>query len=423
MKHLLTNKNREQSYIYDVVVIGGGASGMIAAGTAGARGLRVLLIEKNPRLGEKLRISGGGRCNILNAEIDQNILLKKYGKSEKFLYSIFSNFGMLDTYRFFESKNLPLKIEALARTFPQSEKAIDVVHVLEKYMNDGKVEIRTNTVVTDIVTKEGAIKKIRTTQGEITAQNYILATGGLSHPETGSTGDGFSWLRALGHTVIEPTPTIVPLKVRDQWIKKLSGKSLPDVKITFFVEGKKSFSKKGTILCTHFGISGPVILNSAGKVSDLFYEGVVTASIDLYPVIDLGILDTHIREVFDKNKNKILKNVFKELVPLGTSEVLLSLASTIDPETKVHSILKEQRRILAELLKNLPLTIEGLMGFDRAVVADGGVPLQEIDMRTMRSEKVKNLFVTGDLLHIQRPSGGYSLQLCWTTGYASGSNA
>lgn len=408
---------------YDVIVIGGGASGMMAAGRAAERGKSVLLLERNKRLGEKLRISGGGRCNILNAEPDEKKLLSNFGESEKFLYSAFSKYGMQDAYAYFESMDLPLKTEANKRAFPISENAADVVHVLETYMKKGKVDVRLGTGVQSMVCNEGRIEKIVALGEEFTANSYILATGGLSHPETGSTGAGFIWLRELGHTVLDPTPTIVPLKVKESWVKKLSGKSLPDVKITFYVNGKKKLSKTGTILCTHFGISGPTILNVAGRVADMLHEGVVTAILDLYPSMDLGILDKHISSVFDKNKNKLLKNVFKELVPAGTSEILLSRVPLIDSETKVHSILKEERRALAELLKGLPLTIEGLMGLDRAVVADGGVPLSELDMRTMKSKKIQNLYITGDLLHITRPSGGYSLQLCWTTGYVAGDSA
>lgn len=408
--------------IYDVIVIGGGASGMMAAGRASESGKDVLLLERNKRLGEKLRISGGGRCNILNAERDEKKLLAHYGSSEQFLYSGFSQFGMDDTYAYFESMDLPLMVEANNRAFPVSQKATDVVHVLEGYMKKGGVEVRTGLGVSSIVAKGNKIEKIIAGGEEFIADSYIFATGGLSHPETGSTGAGFNWLRELGHTVVDPTPTIVPLKVKESWIKKLSGKSVPSAKITFYVDGKKRLAKTGNILFTHFGISGPTILNVAGKVADLLHEGEVTAVIDLFPTMDLGILDKHISSIFDQNKNKMLRNVFKEIVPSGTSEVLLSRLPLIDSDTKVHSILKEERRQLAELLKKLPLTIEALMGLDRAVVADGGLPLTEIDMRTMRSKKIENLYVTGDLLHITRPSGGYSLQLCWTTGYVAGTH-
>ncbi len=408
---------------YDVLVIGGGAAGMMAAIVAARKGKKVLLLERNKRLGEKLRITGGSRCNITNAEPDVKKLLANYKGAEQFLYSSFAQFGMKDTFAFFESKGLPLVVQGKLRAFPKSENAIDVVNTLQKLLETTGVYVLTNVRVSQIEGKSGRIERVLVGNKAYTAKSYVLATGGVSHPETGSTGDGFSWLRALGHTVANPTPTIVPLKVKEGWIKKLSGASLPDVKITFSVEGKVRLKRKGTILCTHFGISGPTILNVAGDVADLAYEGTVTASIDLYPALDLGILDKHITSVFDAHKNKFLKNVFKEIVPAGTSDVLLSLVPGLDGEKKVHSVTKEERRTIAELLKNLPLTITGLMGFERAVVADGGLLLSEVDTKTMRSRLYHNLYVTGDLLHINRPSGGYSLQLCWTTGYVAGTHA
>ncbi|MFA6503081.1 MAG: NAD(P)/FAD-dependent oxidoreductase [Candidatus Paceibacterota bacterium] len=413
----------ESAQGYDVLVIGGGASGMMAAGRAAEAGKRVLLLEKNARLGAKLAITGGGRCNITNAESDERLLLSKYGAADKFLHSAFAEFGMRDTFSFFTSRGLPLKVEAGNRAFPASERASDVVAVLERYLAKGRVDVRTGVAVKKIVAADGRIEHVETSIGDFSAHSYILATGGMSHPETGSTGDGFLWLAHLGHTVVKPSPTIVPLKVKEGWAKKLSGVSLSDMKITFYVDGAKQFSKTGPLLFTHFGISGPTILNSAGKVSGLLPEGVVTAGIDLFPRLDHGALDTKLTEVFDANKNKLLRNVLKDFLPAGTTDALLSLVPTVDPETKVHSVTKEARRELVHLFKRVPLTITGLMGFDRAVVADGGLPLTEVDTRTMRSRLVENLYVTGDLLHIQRPSGGYSLQLCWTTGYVAGSHA
>lgn len=407
---------------YDVIVIGGGAAGMMAAGVAAERGKRVLLLERNARLGEKLRISGGGRCNITNAEPDEQKLLTKYGSGGKFLHSAFSQFGMRDTFSFFESRGLPLKVEANNRAFPKTEKAIDVVRGLEQYLKEGEVEVRTSTRVENIESKDGRIEKIIVKGKAYTANSYILATGGLSHPETGSTGNGFSWLRSLGHMIESPTPTIVPLKVKESWVKQLSGVST-EAKLTFFVNGKKKFSESGPMLFTHFGISGPTVLNAAGQVADGLQEGEVRVRIDLYPELDLGILDKKIAGTFDQGKNRLLRNAFKDVAPPGASEALLSLLPAIDPEKKVHSLLKEERRSLAELLKGLELTITGLLGFERAVVADGGLRPDEVDMRTMRSKKFENLFVTGDILHITRPSGGYSLQLCWTTGYVAGMNA
>ncbi|MFA6414750.1 MAG: NAD(P)/FAD-dependent oxidoreductase [Candidatus Paceibacterota bacterium] len=406
---------------YDVVVVGGGASGMMAAGRAAECGKRVLLLEKNAKLGEKLAITGGGRCNITNAEEDVRLLLSKYGAADQFLFSPFSQFGVAETFSFFESHGLPLIVEAGKRAFPATERAADVVAVLARYLEEGCVEVRTGVVVERIVAGKGRIERVETSAGDFSAQTYILATGGVSHPETGSTGDGFAWLRELGHTIEEPTPTVVPLKVKEGWVKELAGVALASMKITFFVHGAKKFSRTGTLLFTHFGISGPTILNSAGRVADMLQEGVVTATLDLFPGVDLGALDKRVTEVFDANKNKLLRNVLKEVVPPGMADALLSFTGT-DPEIKVHSVTKENRKKLVEVCKRVPLTITGLMGFDRAVVADGGLPLSEIDTKTMRSRLYENLAVTGDLLHIRRPSGGYSLQLCWSTGFVAGNH-
>ena len=408
---------------YDVIVIGGGASGMMAAGRAAQLGKRVLLIEKNKHLGEKLKISGGGRCNITNAEEDIRVFLSFYGKAEQFLYSAFTQFSNKDTFTFFEGLALPLVVQARKRAFPHTEKALDVFKALVRYMEQSKVTILANAKVTAITGENGAIKSITAGGQTYTADSYIIATGGVSHPETGSTGDGFNWLRDLGHTVAKPTPTIVPIAIKEPWVHSLAGVSLTFMKITFFVDGKKAFSKTGKLLFTHFGISGPLILNSAAQVGDLLHTGEMTATIDAYPDTDHGALEKKIISVFDANKNKNVKNIFDELVPHGTVNAIFSLLPTLDPDTKVHSVTKEQRKQLIHLLKALPLTIIGLMGFDRAVIADGGVPLSEIDTKTFRSTKVSNLFITGDLLHITRPSGGFSLQLCWTSGYIAGSNA
>lgn len=408
---------------YDVIVIGGGPSGIMAAGKAASRGKTVLLLEKNRKLGEKLKISGGGRCNITNAEEDTRLFLQHYGKAEQFLYSIFAQFSNKDTFTFFENLGLPLVVQARKRAFPHTEKSIDVFNVLERYMKEGNVTVKTSSAVERIVAANGSIQSVVAGGQSFTAKTYILATGGVSHAETGSTGDGFKWLKDLGHTVADPTPSIVPLAVKENWVKALSGTSLSFMKITFFVEGKKGFSKTGKLLFTHFGLSGPLILNSALKVGDLLQEGRVTAAIDAYPDTDHGALEQKILTTFENNKNKLLKNIMDEIVPHGMIEAVFSLVPTLDPETKVHSVSKEQRKALVNILKALPMTITGLMGFDRAVVADGGIPLTEMDMKTMRSKLYDNLFITGDLLHINRPSGGFSLQLCWTTGFVAGNNA
>lgn len=408
---------------YDVIVVGGGAAGMMAAGVAASRRKRVLLIEKNKKLGEKLSITGGGRCNILNAEENERLLLSHFGDAAHFLHSPFSKFGLAETVSFFESIGVPTVVEAKKRAFPYSQSAPEVTAALFKYVKAQGVDIRVGLPVARVHAGKGGIESVLMGGKEYRADSYIFATGGVSHPETGSTGDGFRWLTDLGHTVTEPTPTIVPLRVKEAWAKSLAGITIPDMKMTVYVNGTKKFALKGNVLMTHFGISGPLILNAAGKVADLLYEGEVTAVIDTCPVMDLGILDKHIASVFDQNKNKELQNVFRQIAPAGTSDALLSLLPNIDRDKRVHSVTKEERRRIAELLKALPLTISGLMGLSRAVVADGGVALTEIDTKTMRSKVCENLFVIGDLLNIKRPTGGYSLQLCWTTGYVAGENA
>jgi predicted Rossmann fold flavoprotein len=408
---------------YDVIVIGGGAAGMMAAGVAASNGKRVLLIEKNRKLGEKLSITGGGRCNIANAEEDERKLLSNFGSAANFLHSPFSQFGVAETFKFFDSIGVPTVVEAKNRAFPWSKSAPEVTAAMFKYVKAQGVDIKIGLPVARVQANNGKISSVLMGGKEYTADSYIFSTGGVSHPETGSTGDGFRWLTELGHSVENPTPTIVPLRVKDAWVKSLAGITIKDMKMTVFVDGTKKQVLKGDVLLTHFGISGPLILNAAGKIADLMQEGEVTAHIDTYPLKDLGILDKHIATVFNDNKNKELQNVFRSLAPLGTSDALLSLVPNIDCDKRVHSVTKEERRRLAELLKALPLTISGLMGLDRAVVADGGVALTEIDTKTMRSKVCENLFVIGDLLNIKRPTGGYSLQLCWTTGYVAGKNA
>jgi hypothetical protein len=425
---------QKNSEIYDVIVIGGGPSGMMAAGIAGEKGRRVLLLEKSEDLGYKLKITGGGRCNITNAEEDKEVLLRHYGEAKDFLQSPFAQFGVKDTFKFFETRGLPLVVEARKRAFPATQKAEDVFRVLEKFMHGSGVVIKTGTRVVKLIkgdkqelvgviaTHVSAGASAKAESKKYYAKNFIFATGGLSHPELGATGDGFAWLKSLGHTVKESSPDIVPLAVREKWVKDLSGVSLSFMKITFFLDGVKKFSKTGKVLFTHFGLSGPLILNSARQVKDLLKAGVVTAKIDTCPDTDLGALENNVIKVFDKNKNKALKNVLADIAPDGLGLTLATLLAKLDLEKKVHSVSREERKVIVNLLKALPLTVTNLMGFDRAVVSDGGVMLTEIDTRTMRSRLHPNLFVTGDLLNISRPSGGFSLQLCWTTGYVAGRN-
>ena len=413
---------RAKNKRYDVIVIGGGASGMMAAGRAGERGKRVLLIEKNAGVGKKLDITGGGRCNITNAEFDKHAFLKNYGEAQQFLYSPLSAFGVQDTFDFFTKRGLPLIVEARKRAFPETQKATDVTQVMKKYLKDNDVDILTNATVQELRTEKGRIVEAVTSRGTYSADNFIISTGGVSHPETGSTGDGFKWLNALGHTVNPATPTIVPVKVRESWVKAQPGVTLANMKITFFCDGKKAFSKKGGLLFTHFGLSGPLILNSAGAVGQLLSEGDVTAAIDMFPDMDFAELEKSVLLAMDSNKNKDFKNVLEKIVPNGMARAVSGLLALPEPSIKSHSVTKEERKRLVHILKGVPLTVTGLMGMDRAVISDGGVPLSEVDTRTMHSLVIPNLYLTGDILHINRPSGGYSLQMCWTTGYVAGNS-
>ncbi len=406
---------------YDVIVIGGGASGLMASVVAAQRGAKVLLVEKNKRLGEKLRVTGGGRCNILNAEENEKILLKKYGKAEQFLYTPFSMFGVKEAVSFFNERGMKLVVEHAKRAFPSTYRAEDVALLFERELRKYAVEVLCSTTIDSVHSENGEIRYVASKGKKYYAHNYIIATGSLSHKETGSTGDGYLWLNKLGHTVKKPTPSIVPLVVKESWVKDISGTSLDNAKITFFVDNIKSFSVSGRILFTHFGLSGPLILNNATKVADLLYVGNVTAEIDMDPKKDFSVLEQEILIFFDKHKNKTFKNIIKDITPPGMHKGIIEvLEQYIDVSKKVHSITKEERKKIIHIIKALPLTIEGLAGFDKAVIADGGLLLTEIDMKTMRSRKINNLLVTGDIIDINRPSGGYSLMLCWTTGYIAG---
>lgn len=410
---------------YDVIIIGGGPAGMMAAGRIVEYNpsARVLLIEKNKKLGEKLSITGGGRCNITHALFDTKELLKKYGNAEKFLHSTFTQFSTQDTFDFFQKKNLPLVTQENNRVFPKSEKATDVTKVMIAYCTHPNITIKTNTAVSKIHKSEMTINHIETTKGEsYSAKSYILATGGLSHPETGSTGDGFAWLEEFGHTIKQPTPTLVPWKATDIWIYDNSGNTIEECKLTVTVNDKKYFSCTGRVLCTHTGLSGPLVLNNSSKLQDALYSGSIQTYIDMYPNKNHKELDDLILSLFEKNKNKKLKNILSEITHLNSFESLIQKHIPYDIETTIHSVSKEFRKSLVHLLKKIPITVTGLEGYNKSIVADGGISLSEINMKTMQSQKISNLFITGDLLDIRRPSGGFSLQLCWTTGFVAGTH-
>ncbi len=409
--------------IYDVIVIGGGPSGMMAAGIAAKNNKKVLLIEKNTDLGNKLKITGGGRCNITNYELDDRKLLENYGEAAKYLFSTFSQFSVKETFTFFEKRKLPLDIQSRNRVFPKSEKAYDVYLTMKNFIKEYGVKIIYGSPIFKINTRGNEITSVDTRDIRYTAKKYVVSVGGVAAPETGSEGDGFKWMEKIGHSINRPNPNIVPLRSADNWVKEISGTTLSFMKITFFCNKKKAFSKIGKILFTHFGISGPLVLNSSKQVAELIERGRVTSEIDLFPDTNNKSLEKRILKIFDQTKNKNFKNALYELLPRKISDVIHDMMRLEIKNKKVHSITVEERKVLLNLLKHLPLSIEGLMGMDRAVVSDGGIPLSEIDTKTMQSKIIKNLYITGDMLHISRPSGGYSLQLCWTTGFVAGMNA
>ena len=409
--------------IYDIAVIGGGPSGMMAAGKAAELGASVILIEKNATLGKKLLITGGGRCNVTNACFDMKQFLDKFKDDKKFLFSPFSKFSAKDTVEFFNNHGMETKVEANNRVFPLSNSAQSVFDVMVNYIKNNKVTILNNSSVKGFTIDNGLITAINLRDKKtIKARSYILATGGKSRPETGSTGEGFNWLKEIGHTIIEPSAALVPLIIKDKWVHTLSGISLEEVKITTYLSNRPQSKNKGKILFTHFGLSGPMILNMSKDVGELLKYGEVTMLLDLAPPLDMGVLDKRLQEVLKVHQNKKIKNSLSEIVPQAIAPIIIKL-SGVDPEKPVNILSKDERLTIVRLIKNLPMTVTGLMGEEKAIITSGGVDLHEIDFKTMQSSKYPNLFIVGDVLNIDRPSGGYSLQLCWTTGFVAGTSA
>lgn len=404
--------------IWDVIVIGGGPAGMMAAGRAAELGKSVLLLEKNPSLGKKLLITGGGRCNVTNYKPEMSTLVSSYKNKPKALYSVFSQFGVEDTLEFFHSKGMPTKQEAEGRIFPESNSAQSVWNVLNQFINSNQVKVKVNAAVINI-TKDQELFNIQTINESLTAKSVVIATGGTSHPETGSTGDAFKWLKSLGHTIIDNSFALVPVALKDNWVKTLAGVTLQDIKISIYSDGKKQDSKKGKILFTHFGISGPTVLNMSSQIGDLLQYSKVILELDLLPDLNEGELRTQLNKTLEADINKKIKNTLSNLIPSSLVEAVLQLAN-VDAQKANNSITKDERLRLVKILKAIPLNVKGLLGADKAIVSSGGVDINEVDFKTMQSRLIPNLFIIGDVLNIDRPSGGYSLQLCWSCGYVAG---
>ncbi len=416
--------SQQQNKIWDVVVIGGGAAGMMAAGRAGELGKRVLLLEKNTVLGKKLLITGGGRCNVTNNKTNTREMLAKYKGNDQFLFSAFSQFDVTSTLSFFNDKGMPTKEENEGRIFPVSNSSQSVYDVLYAYMKKGDVEIRKSSIVTGIEkSKTDSTLIIRTKSGnDIHTHACIVATGGTSRPETGSTGEGFAWMKKLGHTIIDNDVALVPVALTDLWVKKISGTTLDEVRLTTYQNNQKQEAYKGKLLFTHFGISGPMVLNMSKDVGELLKYGPVEIMLDLFPTKDTSKIKNELQNILVTESNKKLKNVLGMMIPSQLITAILELTG-IDGQTFNHSVSSEDRVKLVKQMKEIPLHVKGLLGKDKAVVSSGGVALTEVDFKTMQSRIVPNLYIIGDVLNIDRPSGGYSLQLCWTTGYVAGSHA
>lgn len=412
----------ESSQEFDIAVIGGGPAGMMAAITGANNGARVILIEKNGVLGKKLRITGGGRCNITNAIFDYRILAKRYGEKGSSLLSPLARFGPQDTIKFFEEAGLTTKTEAEGRVFPTNNSALDVTNTLITLLRESGVAVHTNTMVKNINIEDEHIRSINTSKGLVRTKCVILATGGTARPETGSTGDGFHWLKNLGHTVHRPDSALVPVVIEDTWVKKLQGLSISDIKLSIFQNNKLQLAQMGKILFTHFGISGPLTLMMSRAIGESMSEYDTTLEIDLFPHLDQSTLDKNLIEYFKTVQNKEWKNALKGFLPARLSPIIAEL-SGIPLDRFVNKISRPERLLVVRLLKHLTLKPVRLLGPEKAISSSGGVDISEVDFKTMRSKKVQNLYLVGDVLDFNRPSGGFSLQICWSTGFVAGAHA
>lgn len=406
---------------YDLAVIGGGPAGMMAAGRAGNRGARVVLVEKNEKLGMKLLLTGKGRCNLAHQDNSPRDFIKEFGSSGNFLFSACHQFSLLDIINFFEKRGLALKIERGGRIFPQSNSAQDVKKVLIKYLKESQVEIKKNSPVKKIIVKEKRIEKIiLENQQEIKARNYLLATGGKSYPQTGSTGDGFFWLKKMGHQINKLRPALTPLICAESFLPQLEGLSLKNVEINLYQKNKKIDSRFGEALFTQKGMSGPIILDLSSRVGEeLEKKSELYLSLDFKPALSFPQLDQRIQRDFQKKSNRFFKNSLDDLLPQKLIPIVLQI-SQIPLSKKVHSLTKEERKKILHLLKEFKLKIKKLDGYQKAIITAGGVNLKEVDPLTLQSKIINNLYLAGEILDLAGPTGGYNLQVCWLTGWVAG---
>ena len=402
----------------DVIVIGGGPAGMMAAGKAAENGALVVLVEKNKELGVKLLLTGHGRCNLTNTEIDTDNLVEKYGKNGRFLFSAMRQFGPEEVIEFFESRGVKTKVEQGGRVFPASDKAPDVLNALKKYLAENKVELVLGVAVKQVVAKGSTIEKVILADGrELRAEKYIICTGGKAWPQTGSSGDAYEWLKELGHTIVEPAPALAPIVCADHFVKSLEGVSLRAIGLKIFQNNNKQADRVGDAIFTENGMSGPAVFGVCQKIGQLLKLGKVELRLDLTPDLNAEALDKKLEAILRGSGNKIVKNILN-IVPARLAAVILDLAK-VDPDKKANSITRAERQSLARLIKEFPLSVKSVGGFDQAMVTSGGVSLREVDPRTMRSKIIDNLYFAGEILDLDGPTGGYNLQVCWSSGVAS----
>lgn len=407
-----------------VIVVGGGAAGMFAAIAAAKNGHQVTLYEKNEKLGKKIFITGKGRCNITNAA-DMEELFDAVVTNSKFLYSSFYGYTNQNVIDFFEDAGVPVKIERGNRVFPISYHSSDVIRALEREMKKVGVKVCLNTEVKSVEAEKGKFNKVvlkdTTTQ---TADACIVATGGLSYRSTGSTGDGFRFAENVGHKVTQCFPSLVPMETKEPWICELQGLSLRNVEAKI-LDGKKELYKDfGEMLFTHFGVSGPLIISASSYVGKKFMDKngqkkELTLEIDLKPALTEEQLDQRVLRDFEENHNRQFKNAITKLFPTKLIPVMLELGG-IDPEKKVNSIEKEERKQFVHLIKHFRMTLTGLRDYPEAIITKGGVHVKEIDPGTMESKLVKGLYFAGEVLDLDALTGGFNLQIAWSTGYAAG---
>jgi len=406
--------------IYDLVVIGGGPAGIMASTIASQnKNLKIIILDRNRVFGRKLLLTGKGRCNITHNELDFKKMIASYNQSAKFLYSGFSQFGVKETLDFFKKNGLDLKVERGNRYFPNDDDSQSVLDFFNLKLKENNAEMLFSVNVVKINVKNKKIISIELSDGrEIEGKNFLISTGGKSYPITGSDGFMFSLIKKLGHNIIDLTPALVPLTVKNEWVKKLSGLSLKNVEITIKNTKKKIL---GEMLFTHFGISGPIVLNLSNGIVKLLTKGNIFINLDLKPGLTEKQLDLRLQKDFEKYSNHDFKNSLNDLLPQNLIESILKL-SNIDIHKKVHQVTKEERLKLIKLLKYIEIEINGHLGFDTAIVTSGGVDTKEIDQKTMKSKIIDNLYFAGEVIDIDGKTGGYNLQMCWTTGYLVGKN-